>query len=185
MSLARVAVIAALGASLLAAGLLFGGFLWIDGVNYRYWPAQAEFSDKQPDHEVDVEPGQTFMLWKSANFDTPECRVTELPSGTAIPLRNVETEGWSRGAGAVPVVAFAEGRSNSDRISVSCAPPPPSPYSSDQPAQYFVDAANGPAPVDGFGPLWPAPVALAGGGLVLVVAAGGVLLVRRRGTTTS
>lgn len=182
---ARVSVVAALGTFLLAVGLLFAAFLWVDGVDYRYWPSDAQFTDAQTAHEVRVEAGQAFLLWKYDSFDTPECKVTELPSGNDVALRNVEAEAWVRGAGAVPFVAFAEGRSDSNRISVSCAPLPPSPYSSDKPAHYYVDAADGPALLDGFGPLWPAPIALVGGGFVLLLAAVGMRMLRGRSTATS
>lgn len=75
-------VLGALAVSLLTAGVGLAEFLAIDAVDYRYWPADADFTSGGPAHEVALESGETFLLWKWAPFDTPECSVRTLPSAT-------------------------------------------------------------------------------------------------------
>lgn len=164
----RQLVLGALAALLLTLGLGLGAFLAVDSVNYRYWPSAADFEGDRPAHEVAVEPGETFVLWKYASFDTPECSVRALPSGEEVALEHRTTGEWRRGAGAVPYVGFAEGRTDSTRVCVTCALTPASPYDAGRPATYYIDQPHGPAFADSLGPWWPAPAALIATGLALV-----------------
>ncbi len=164
-------VFGALAASLLTAGLGLGAFLVVESVDYDYWLAAADFNGDENAHEVALESGETFLLWKHASFDTPECSVRALPSGDEVLLDHPTTGRWNRGAGAVPYVAFAEGRTDSTRVSVTCASTAASAYDSGEPDTYYIDRPHGPAFFDSPGPWWPAPFALIAAGLVLLALA--------------
>lgn len=164
-------VIAALGGALLVAVLPVVAFLVIDSIDYRYWPSGAEFEEGPAAHEVTVNAGGTFLLWKYRPFDTPDCRVTEVSSGEEIPLRDVTSEGWRRGGGATDYLAFAEGQSDVTRISVSCARTASSPHDGVEPISYYVDESDGPPFLDGLGPWWPTVPALILVGSILVAVA--------------
>lgn len=171
---ARIVVLAGVGS--LVAGLLLALFLVVDGTSYRHWPADAEVVEGAPVHEVAVEPGERFLLWRGANEDSPACTVVALPSGEPVPLTRMSA--GMRGGGAVPWVAFAEGRTDSGRIGVSCTAPPRGAYDGPQPSTYYADQADGPLLLDSLGPWWPAAAAMLGAGAVL--AAAGIALARRR-----
>lgn len=168
-------VLVLLGLASLTAGILLSLFLWLDTISYRYWPADAELTEGEAGHEVAVEPGERFLLWKELSLESPACTAVALPSGEPVPL--IPTSSGSRGGGAVPWVGFAEGRTDSSRVSVSCAAPPRTAYGP-EPAVLYVDQADGPLFLDGFGPWWPAAVALLGAGVVLPAA--GFARARRR-----
>lgn len=173
-------VLGVLAAWLLTAGIGLGAFLAIDAVNYRYWPSAADFEGGQAAHVITLEAGETFLLWKYASFDTPECSAKEVPSGDEVMLTYLSKEKLERGAGAVPYVAFARGRTDSSRVSVTCAQIPATAYDSGEPATYYVDQPDGPVFVDGLGPWWPAPVALIVAGLALMAATAATAVRARR-----
>ncbi len=173
-------VLGALAALFLTAGLGLGAFLAVDSVNYRYWPPDADFRGDGTAHEVTVEPGKTFFLWKYASFDTPRCSVRELPSGEEVVLDALTGGEWQRGGGAVPHVAFAEGRADSTRVSVTCAATAPSRYDGNPSPVYHLDQPHGPAFADSLGPWWPAPVALIATGLALIAGTVAAALRARR-----
>lgn len=164
------------GVGSLAAGLLLALFLWVDGTSYRHWPADAEVAAGAPAHQVAIEPGEPFLLWKASTEPSPACTVVALPSGETVALAPMAA--GRRGDGAVPWVAFAEGRTRSDRVAVSCTAPPRGPYDGQEPPAYRVDQADGPLLLDGLGPWWPAAAALLGAGIALP--AFGIGLARRR-----
>ncbi|MEV5002088.1 hypothetical protein [Nocardioides sp. LML1-1-1.1] len=165
-----------LGVGSLTAGLLLTLFLWVDGTSYRHWPADAEVVAGAPAHEVAVEPGERFLLWRGANEDSPACAAVALPSGERVPLTPMSA--GTRGGGAVPWVAFAEGRTDSARIGVSCTAPPRGAHDGPERSTYFADQADGPLLLDGLGPWWPAAAALLAVGIVLPAVGTG--LARRR-----
>lgn len=165
-----------LGVGSLAAGLLLALFLWVDGIAYRHWPADTEVVAGTPAHGIAIEPGERFLVWKPASEPSPACTVVALPSGDPVALTPMSA--GTRGGGAVPWVAFAEGRTDSDRVAVSCTAPPRGPNDGPQPPAYRVDQADGPLVLDGLGPWWPAAAALLGAGIVL--SAVGIGLARRR-----
>lgn len=157
-----------LGVGSLVAGLLLTLFLWLDAGSYRHWPADAAVVAGPARHEVGVEPGERFLLWRGANEDRPVCTVVALPSGEPVPL--TATSAGTRGGGAVSWVAFAEGRTDSGRIAVSCAAPARSALDGPEPPTYYADQADGPLLLDGLGPWWPAAAALLAVGIVLPAA---------------
>lgn len=153
-------VLGNLGGILLLLTVPILGFLALDTISYRYWPADADFRAGQTAHVATVGDGETFILWRYHPYDAPDCSVTAVPSGEAIELRDVSSESWMRGAGASPYVGFAEGRSTSDVVSVSCTSTLDASSSIGADEFLYIDGPHGPAWFDSLGPLWPAAIGL-------------------------